>query len=111
VIAQVVQNPPHAALDVGRRVPEDRRRRGAVLKRLAVDASIERPVGSKNRRAMSSWPLPRMWRATQPLWRRQANTLLSGRTAAMISGGRNDACETHVTVAAPKRSPLRDVMM
>src|SRR2546422_711391 len=65
-------------------------------------------VGSKNRRAMSSWPLPRMWRATKPLWRRQANTLLSGRTAAMISGGRHDARATHVTVAAANRSVSAD---
>src|SRR5436309_6420907 len=51
-----------------------------------------------------------MCKTAAPLSRRQANTLLSGRTAVSIRGGRNEACETQVTVAAPNRSPLRDVM-
>src|SRR5437762_1928839 len=40
---------------------------------------------------------------------RHSNTLLSLRTAAMISGGLKDAWETQVTVAAPYRSSLREV--
>src|SRR6266481_8701070 len=32
------------------------------------------------------------------------------RTAAMISGGRNDACDTQVTVDAQSFSPQREVM-
>src|SRR5260370_7596165 len=67
-------------------------------------------VGGKNLAAMSSWLAPSTWMAATPLSRRHWNTLLSGRTAATISGGLNDACDTHVTVAAPKRAPLREVM-
>jgi hypothetical protein len=36
--------------------------------------------------------------------------LLRRRTAAISKGGLKDACDTHVTVAAPKRPSLRDVI-
>ena len=66
-------------------------------------------VGKKNLRAISCCRSPTMCRTALRLSARHSNTLLSLRTAAMISGGLKDAWETQVTVAAPYRSSLREV--
>jgi hypothetical protein len=42
-----------------------------------------------------------MWTTATPLSERHLKTLLSGRIAAISSGGWNEACDSQVTVAAP----------
>src|SRR5688572_22068623 len=67
-------------------------------------------VGQKNRCAISCWPASRMWIAATRLSERHLKTLLAGRIAAITSGGLNEACEIHVSVAAPCSTPCDEVI-